>query len=84
MPQSSPLFRRLRLALPGLALAALLAAVTLPAAAADSTPPHPDPAALQVGHEAPDFTLRDIDGAEHHLRDARGSKLVLIFFRGSW
>jgi peroxiredoxin Q/BCP len=35
---------------------------------------------LEVGHEAPDFTLRDQDGAEVTLSAFRGSPVVLYFY----
>ena len=37
-------------------------------------------ATLQVGQEAPDFTLRDEQGQEVRLSDLRGQTVVLIFF----
>jgi peroxiredoxin (alkyl hydroperoxide reductase subunit C) len=36
--------------------------------------------ALDVGREAPDFTLRDTDGAMVKLSDFRGEKYVLLVF----
>ncbi len=40
---------------------------------------------IQVGQEAPDFTLRGPEGSCHTLGELRGKKnLVLIFFRGTW
>jgi len=36
------------------------------------------------GHAAPDFTLKDQDGKDFHLADLRGSKALLIFYRGYW
>ena len=36
------------------------------------------------GQAAPDFTLKDQDGNDFHLADARGSKVLLIFYRGYW
>jgi cytochrome oxidase Cu insertion factor (SCO1/SenC/PrrC family) len=40
---------------------------------------------VQVGQEAPDFTLRSPDGSSRTLSELRGQKnLVLIFFRGTW
>lgn len=38
-------------------------------------------AALAV---APDFTLTDQNGKRVRLSDARGSKAVLVFYRGYW
>ena len=39
--------------------------------------------AVRVGDEAPDFTLRALDGAEVKLSDYRGTKLIL-FMWASW
>ena len=40
---------------------------------------------VQVGQEAPDFALPDLDGDTHRLSDLEGDKpLVLVFFRGAW
>lgn len=36
------------------------------------------------GQPAPDFTLKDQDGKNFHLADLRGSKVLLIFYRGYW
>ncbi len=33
---------------------------------------------------APDFTLQDQNGQPFHLVSARGSRVVLIFYRGYW
>lgn len=39
----------------------------------------------EVGDEAPDFELADLDGTTHHLAGLRGEKpVVLVFFRGAW
>jgi len=38
---------------------------------------------VKVGDEAPDFTLRSLDGHAVSLSDYRGKKLVL-FMWGSW
>jgi peroxiredoxin len=38
---------------------------------------------VNVGDEAPDFTLRSLDGEEVGLSEYRGKKLVL-FMWGSW
>ncbi len=40
--------------------------------------------ALAVGQQAPDFTLRDQDGKAVKLSEARGHKVVLVFYRGYW
>ncbi len=39
--------------------------------------------AVKVGDEAPDFTLRSLDGDEVSLSDYRGKKLVM-FMWASW
>ena len=36
------------------------------------------------GQPAPDFTLRDQSGKEFRLSALRGSRLLLIFYRGYW
>jgi cytochrome oxidase Cu insertion factor (SCO1/SenC/PrrC family) len=36
------------------------------------------------GQAAPDFTLKDQDGNPFHLADARGTRTLLIFYRGYW
>ena len=33
---------------------------------------------------APDFALEDSAGRVHRLSDYRGSKVVLVFYRGHW
>ena len=33
---------------------------------------------------APDFTLNDQDGKPFTLRSLRGSRVVLVFYRGYW
>ncbi len=38
---------------------------------------------LTAGHPAPDLTLPTLDGADVHLADLRGKRL-LLFFWGSW
>ena len=35
---------------------------------------------LEIGTQAPDFTLPDQDGCEHSLSDYRGQKVVLYFY----
>jgi cytochrome oxidase Cu insertion factor (SCO1/SenC/PrrC family) len=40
---------------------------------------------VEVGDNAPDFTLEDIDGKNISLSDFRGTmKVVLVFYRGHW
>jgi cytochrome oxidase Cu insertion factor (SCO1/SenC/PrrC family) len=36
------------------------------------------------GQPAPDFTLKDQDGNPFHLADQRGTRVLLIFYRGYW
>lgn len=40
-------------------------------------------ASALAGGEAPDFSLRDLSGAVHRLRDLRGRKVALVFW-ASW
>ena len=35
---------------------------------------------LEVGTQAPDFTLKDQNGNEHRLSDYRGKKVILYFY----
>ena len=73
-----------RATLPCFVIACVIAA-TLPAAAAEAEAPPAATTAVEVGEEAPEFTLRSIDGTEHRLADRRGKgPVVLIFFRGTW
>jgi hypothetical protein len=45
----------------------------------------PQPQAAFVDRQlAPDFTLEDESGQPFHLASARGSRVVLIFYRGYW
>lgn len=40
---------------------------------------------VEVGQEAPAFSLQGSDGETYTLEDLRGKKnVVLIFFRGTW
>ena len=41
------------------------------------------PGRVSVGDEAPDFTLRSLDGRDVSLSDYRGKKLV-VFMWASW
>lgn len=38
----------------------------------------------QVGLKAPDFTLSDSQGGQFSLSSLKGSKVILVFFRGVW
>ncbi len=40
--------------------------------------------AFRDGQPAPDFTLKDQDGNPFHLADLRGTRVLLIFYRGYW
>jgi peroxiredoxin Q/BCP len=37
---------------------------------------------MKVGENAPDFTLKDLDGEQWHLADRRGQMVVLLFYPG--
>lgn len=64
-----------------LSMAAGITAASLSAAA--ETPSQAD--RIEVGQEAPAFSLASSDGETYSLSDLRGEKnLVLVFFRGSW
>lgn len=65
----------------GRSLAAVLMILwPLAAVAADEPPPR-----VEVGQEAPSFSLVGSDGKTYSLSDLRGEKdLLLVFFRGSW
>jgi peroxiredoxin len=41
-------------------------------------------AAVTVGMHAPDFALPATDGRERRLKDERGRKAVVLFYRGHW
>ncbi len=40
--------------------------------------------ALQMGQQAPDFTLPDTQKKEHSLREYRGKNVILAFFPGAF
>lgn len=62
-----------RWAVPTVAMALLAAAVLA------------QPAPPETGTAVPDFTLPDLDGAEHTLSERTGAgPVVLVFFRGAW
>ena len=45
----------------------------------------PEPSAKTMGlEEAPDFALTSMSGDTVRLSDLRGSKVVLVFYRGFW
>ena len=63
-------------------LMTLLAVVCLSVAAADDPPQAPR---VEVGQEAPAFSLVASDGETYALSEVRDQKaLILVFFRGSW
>lgn len=37
-----------------------------------------------AGKPAPDFTLKDQDGKDFRLSDQKGSKVLIVFYRGHW
>ncbi|HEX2266385.1 MAG TPA: peroxiredoxin family protein, partial [Solirubrobacterales bacterium] len=39
---------------------------------------------IEVGEQAPDFTLRDQDGEKVSLSDFRGRKVMLVFYPGDF
>ena len=41
-------------------------------------------AAIEIGREAPDFTLPDENNQPVHLKDLRGSPVVLVFYRADF
>lgn len=64
--------------LAALALFLVLTAPTVaPAATAAVRPPG-------AGERAPDFNLRDENGARVRLSALRGKKVVVVFYRGYW
>lgn len=40
--------------------------------------------AIAIGAAAPDFDLPDAEERRWRLRDARGTLVVLVFYRGHW
>jgi cytochrome oxidase Cu insertion factor (SCO1/SenC/PrrC family) len=72
--------RRISIALAVAALVIVLAGAFL---AVKMGLPKPQTAFVQ-GEVAPDFTLQDENGRPFHLASARGSRVVLIFYRGYW
>ena len=51
-----------------------------PPRGAPSAPPPPRPVELEVGQQAPDFTLADEENRQITLSDMRGSLIVLLFY----
>jgi len=39
---------------------------------------------VPIGEPAPPFSLPAVDGSRHQLTDYRGSKVVVVFYRGHW
>lgn len=56
------------------------AAIGMAAAAFWQTPQAPQPAGLQVGDQAPDFTLPASDGKTYRLSDLKGKAVVIAWF----
>ncbi len=51
----------------------------------EATLPASDLTRINIGDEAPDFTLEDQDGKAITLSNYRGKKsVVLVFYRGYW
>ncbi len=72
-----------------LALASLAMALAAGPVLGQQTRPAPDasavPEPIQIGKEAPGFSLPDPTGTAHSPSELRDKKdLVLVFFRGSW
>jgi len=66
----------------GLAATTLLLGSLATAAGAEDAM---EPKRVEVGQEAPAFSLQGSDGETHALSALRGEKnLVLVFFRGTW
>ena len=38
----------------------------------------------RVGERFPDFALPASDGGAFHLAEARGRRLLILFYRGAW
>jgi thiol-disulfide isomerase/thioredoxin len=53
------------------------------AAETKEAPPEPTVAMVKVGAQAPDFTTKDLGGAEHKLSDYKG-KVVVLDFWATW
>ena len=81
--------RRLTMTVAGVLLAFFAATASVapadPLGLAPDASPEAQAEPIQVGAEAPDFSLESIDGQASRLSDLRGEKsAVIIFFRGSW
>ena len=57
--------------------------VTVAAAALDYPLAKPQ-VASNAGKPAPDFVLKDQDGKDFRLSEHRGSKVLIVFYRGHW
>lgn len=55
-----------------------------PAASTATTPQKTQPSPPSIGELAPQFTLTDQSGRRAVLSEARGQKVVLVFYRGYW
>jgi cytochrome oxidase Cu insertion factor (SCO1/SenC/PrrC family) len=63
----------------------LLFTLSIPLSAEETAPSGADAERIQVGQEAPAFTLESSAGVSHSLKRLRGKKnLVVVFFRGTW
>jgi peroxiredoxin len=79
------LLRPVSSSLPAFRTAASLTVLSLMSVIAFSQMPLPKPQiASAEGKPAPDFTLKDQNGAPFRLSAQRGSRLLLIFYRGYW
>lgn len=54
------------------------------AASSETTPQKTQQSPPSIGELAPDFTLTDQSGRRAALSEARGQKVVLVFYRGYW
>jgi peroxiredoxin len=68
---------RLRFVLP-------FALVAITALAALDYPLAKPQIASNAGRPAPDFLLKDQDGKDFRLSDHKGSKVLIVFYRGHW
>lgn len=63
----------------------LIAVCLLNLGLAGAQGPYPKPqVASAAGKAAPDFTLKDQNGANFKLSDQRGTWVLLYFYRGYW
>ena len=62
----------------------LFCAVAISAALALDYPLAKPQIASNAGKPAPDFVLKDQDGKDFRLADQKGSKVLIVFYRGHW